>query len=59
MEEIKREDLVRHLKSNSNKNSSLNEEALDFVLWKLNEIKHEVGLNLEKKEKLSITKSAR
>ncbi len=59
MEEIKREDLVRHLKSSSNENPTLNEEALDFVLWKLNEIKHEVGLKLETKEKTPLVKSAR
>jgi hypothetical protein len=59
MEDIKREDLVRHLKARSNDNSALNEEALDFVLWKLNEIKHEVGIKLENKEKQPIVKSAR
>ncbi|GAG77249.1 unnamed protein product [marine sediment metagenome] len=59
MEEIKREDLVRQLKARSNDNSVLNEEALDFILWKLNEIKHEVGINFEKKEKPTLVKSAR
>ena len=59
MEEIKREDLVRHLKSRSNENHTLNEEALDFVLWKLNEIKHEVGIKLENKEKPPLVKSVR
>ena len=59
MEEIKREDLVRQLKARSNENLVLNEEALDFVLWKLNEIKHEVGIKLENKEKPTLVKSAR
>ena len=59
MEEIKREDLVRQLKARSNENSVLNDEALDFILWKLNEIKHEVGIKLEKKEQPTLVKSAR
>lgn len=57
MEEIKREDLVRQLKHHSNKDVVLNQETIDFVLWKLNEIKHEVGIKLESKEKSSFVKA--
>lgn len=57
MEEIKREDLVRQLKHHSNKDVVLNQETIDFVLWKLNEIKHEVGIKLETKEKSSFVKA--
>ncbi|MCG3255358.1 MAG: hypothetical protein KAU62_04660 [Candidatus Heimdallarchaeota archaeon] len=57
MEEIKREDLVRHLKHHSNKDVILNQETIDFVLWKLNEIKHEVGIKLETKEKSPFVKA--
>jgi len=57
MEEIKREDLVRQLKHHSNKDVVLNQETIDFVLWKLNEIKHEVGIKLETKEKSPFAKA--
>jgi len=57
MEEIKREDLVRQLKHHSNKDVLLNQEIIDFVLWKLNEIKHEVGIKLENKENSTFVKT--
>lgn len=57
MEEIKREDLIRHLKHHPNKDVILNQETIDFVLWKLNEIKHEVGIKLANKENSTFVKT--
>jgi len=57
MEEIKREDLIRQLKHHPNKDIILNQETIDFVLWKLNEIKHEVGIKLANKENSTFVKT--
>ena len=50
MDEIKREDLLRKLDENADPLRIINDEAVDFVLWKLNEIKQEVGLRLKNRE---------
>ena len=47
MSEIKREELLRKLDENADPLRLINDEAVDFVLWKLNEIKQEVGLMLK------------
>jgi hypothetical protein len=50
MEEIKREDLLRKLNDNADPLRLINDDAVDFVLWKLNEIKQEVGLRIRNRE---------
>ncbi len=50
MEEIKREDLLRQLKEKADPQVLINDDAVDFVLWKLNEIKQEIGLRLKSRE---------
>jgi len=50
MDEIKREDLLRKLDEKADPLRIINDEAVDFVLWKLNEIKQEIGLRLKNRE---------
>ena len=50
MDEIKREDLLRKLNDNADPLRLINDDAVDFVLWKLNEIKQEIGLRLKNRE---------
>jgi len=50
MQEIKREDLIQQLKEKYSTNSTLNSDALDFVLWKLNELKHEVNIKMQNRD---------
>lgn len=50
MDEIKREDLLRKLNENADPLRLINDDAVDFVLWKLNEIRQEIGLRLKNKE---------
>jgi hypothetical protein len=50
MDEIKREDLLRKLNDNADPLRLINDEAVDFVLWKLNEIKQEIGLRIKNRE---------
>ena len=47
MDEIKREDLLRKLDENADPLRLINDDAVDFVLWKLNEIRQEVDLRLK------------
>ncbi len=58
MDEIKREDLLRKLNDNSDPLKIINDEAVDFVLWKLNEIKQEIGLRLKNREERTISKDS-
>ncbi len=53
MEEIKREDLLRQLNEKADPLRIINDDAVDFVLWKLNEIKQEIGLRLKSREESS------
>jgi hypothetical protein len=48
MREIEKEELLKNLRSNNDQNSPIDMEAVDFVLLKLNEIRHEVRLKLKK-----------
>ena len=50
MDDIKREDLLRKLNDNADPLRLINDDAVDFVLWKLNEIKQEVGLRVKDRE---------
>jgi len=58
VDEIKREDLLRKLNDNSDPLKIINDEAVDFVLWKLNEIKQEIGLRLKNREERTISKDS-
>ena len=57
MREIEREELVKHLKEKSNLSSNINSDVVDFVLWKLNEIRHEVSIKLKEREEKRVKKS--
>ena len=56
MDEIKREDLLRKLNDNADPLRLINDDAVDFVLWKLNEIKQEIGLRLKNREERTESK---
>ena len=58
MEEIKKEDLVRQLKEKADIEAIIDEDAVDFVLWKLNEIRQEIGLKLKNREQNTILKDS-
>ncbi|MCE7743086.1 MAG: hypothetical protein GOP50_11610 [Candidatus Heimdallarchaeota archaeon] len=58
MEEIKREDLLRQLNEKSDPLRIINDDAVDFVLWKLNEIKQEIGLRLKNREEKTVLKDS-
>ena len=58
MEEIKREDLLRQLKERTDSQALINDDAVDFVLWKLNEIKQEIGLRLKSREERTTQKDS-
>ena len=47
MKAIEKEELLKNLKSSDEQNSSIDMDAVDFVLLKLNEIRHEVRLRLK------------
>ena len=57
MREIEREELVKHLKEKSDTSANINSDVVDFVLWKLNEIRHEVSIKLKEREEKRIKKS--
>ena len=51
---IEKEDLIPHLKDSNDPKKEIDMEAVDFVLLKLNELRHEVSLKFyEKKIKSS------
>ncbi|MHA1202987.1 MAG: hypothetical protein ACTSQ4_10765 [Candidatus Heimdallarchaeaceae archaeon] len=58
MSEIKREDLLRKLNEKADPLRIINDDAVDFVLWKLNEIKEEVGLRLKNREERTVLKDS-
>ena len=47
MQEIEKEELLKNLRSSNGQNSPIDMDAVDFVLLKLNEIRHEVRLRLK------------
>ncbi len=57
MREIEKEELLKHLKEKSNPSTNINSDVVDFVLWKLNEIRHEVSIKLKEREEKRIKKS--
>ncbi|MEE9410229.1 MAG: hypothetical protein V3V41_04815 [Candidatus Heimdallarchaeota archaeon] len=57
MREIEKEDLMKYLKDKNDKSTYTNPDVVDFVLWKLNEIKHEVSIKLKEREQSDIKKS--
>lgn len=57
MSEIEKEDLLKHLQKSQDSPSTLDMEAFDFVLLKLNEIKYEVSLKLKEKERRIVDKN--
>ena len=56
MREIEKEELMKHLKEKSDPSSAINSDVVDFVLWKLNEIRHEVSIKLKEREEKGIKK---
>lgn len=57
MREIEKEELIKHLKEKNDPSEAINSDVVDFVLWKLNEIRHEVGIKLKEREEKGIKKS--
>jgi len=57
MREIEKEELIKHLKEKSGPSEAINSDVVDFVLWKLNEIRHEVSIKLKEREEKGIKKS--
>ena len=57
MREIDKEELIKHLKEKNNPSEAINSDVVDFVLWKLNEIRHEVSIKLKEREEKGIKKS--
>ena len=47
MKEIEKDELLKNLRKNNDQSSPIDMEAVDFVLLKLNEIRHEVSLKLK------------
>ena len=58
MDEIKREDLLRKLNDESDPLRLINDDAVDFVLWKLNEIREEIGLRLKNREDKNVLRDS-
>jgi hypothetical protein len=58
MDEIKREDLLRKLNDEADPLRLINDDAVDFVLWKLNEIREEIGLRLKNREDKSVLRDS-
>ena len=50
MREIEKEDLMRNLKEKNDSTKAIDSDVVDFVLWKLNEIRHEVRIKLKERE---------
>ena len=50
MREIEKEDLLKNLKKTPDQTPIIDMDAVDFVLLKLNEIRHEVNLKLKDRE---------
>jgi hypothetical protein len=50
MKDIEKDDLIKNLKGITNQPTTLDMEAVDFLLLKLNEIRHEVRLKLKDRE---------
>lgn len=50
MKEIEKDELLKNLKGATDQPSTIDMDAVDFVLLKLNEIKYEVSLRLEERE---------
>jgi hypothetical protein len=57
MKDIEKEDLLRQLKISEKQYNSIDMEAIDFVLLKLNEIKYEVNLRIKEHETKKVEKS--
>jgi len=47
MKEIEKDELLKNLRKNNDQSSPIDMEAVDFVVLKLNEIRHEVRLKLK------------
>ncbi|MCG3215611.1 MAG: hypothetical protein KAS63_02775 [Candidatus Heimdallarchaeota archaeon] len=58
MREIEKEDLMKYLKEKNDKSNATNPAVVDFVLWKLNEIKYEVSIKLKEREQRDTKKSS-
>ncbi|NPD87299.1 MAG: hypothetical protein HGN29_01160 [Asgard group archaeon] len=57
MSEIEKEELLKNLKRPTDQTSTIDMDAVDFVLLKLNEIRHEVSLKLKDHENKTKKKS--
>lgn len=50
MKDIEKEDLIKNLKGITNQSTTLDMDAIDFLVLKLNEIRHEVRLKFKDHE---------
>jgi hypothetical protein len=50
MKEIEKDELLKNLRKTYDQNTPIDMDAVDFVLLKLNEIRHEVSLRLKDRE---------
>jgi len=57
MKDIEKEDLLKQLKISEDQFKAINLDAVDFVILKLNEIKHEVNLRIKEHETKKVEKS--
>lgn len=57
MSYIEKDELITQLKKNTDPKSEIDLEAVDFVLLKLNELRHEVSLKFYEKKIKSSQKS--
>ncbi|MHA1407694.1 MAG: hypothetical protein ACTSSG_09995 [Candidatus Heimdallarchaeaceae archaeon] len=56
LQEIEKTDLIKYLQLNNRISDTVNEDVIDFVLLKLNEIRYEVGLKIKKRQNKPIKK---